>query len=529
MARSKPIQGLDAHELTRHNLPQIFSVRIAELWAFARHLPYPERVHELHDMRIAAKRLRYCFEFFAPCLGPRLKQPLEQFKKLQDYLGEIHDSDVWMDYLRGELSRAFAGLERKRRKLQPHVGADYALGRKAEDLAAELSEGPAVGLLRMINEVVERRSRLYGELVAFWGEVERRDLRGELLRIVAESAGTRVAELPVGAKPASPSSRSRQAVSLGEEGFAPTAQVSTWPSGEIRAATDIGSNSVKTLILKRTRSGHEVVADLNQVTGLGRGLSASGLFDPDAVDATLEVITAQVQRARELGAASVVAGGTAAMRSAGNPEAILDPLREIGVAARVLSGEEEAEISRAVAMRELRGSRNAVLFDTGGGSTELSWFSAGSLKASVSLPLGARRLTELAKVEHPVNEATRKRLLRLIHGELERAPQLPARVRPVLAGLGGTASVIVWIMQGHRGEAKGDPHGEIIELSRLRGLQAALARKTRDELLAMPNLDPLRADIIYSGVAIIVKVLEHYGATQFKVVDRGLRWGLLLG
>src|SRR3954466_13954116 len=107
MARGKPIQGLDAAEQTRHNLPQIFSVRIAELWGYSRYLPFPQRVRELHDMRIAGQRLRYCFEFFAPCLGLRLKQPLEQFKKLQDYLGEIHDSDVWMDYLRSELARAF--------------------------------------------------------------------------------------------------------------------------------------------------------------------------------------------------------------------------------------------------------------------------------------------------------------------------------------------------------------------------------------------------------------------------------------
>ncbi|MND04050.1 hypothetical protein D3C83_241500 [compost metagenome] len=48
-------------------------------------------------------------------------------------------------------------------------------------------------------------------------------------------------------------------------------------------------------------------------------------------------------------------------------------------------------------------------------------------------------------------------------------------------------------------------------------------------MLSIPNLDPLRADIIYAGVAILVKILEHYGAEQFKVVDRGLRWGLLLG
>jgi exopolyphosphatase/guanosine-5'-triphosphate,3'-diphosphate pyrophosphatase len=292
---------------------------------------------------------------------------------------------------------------------------------------------------------------------------------------------------------------------------------------------DIGSNSVKTLVLRRTGTGHEVVADMNQVTGLGRGMTAGGEFDTEAVEATLEVISAQAQRACELGAKTVFAAGTAALRSASNPDVIVEPLREIGIAARVISGDEEAQISRAVAARELKAARNSILFDTGGGSTELSWLQRGEVKESISLPLGARRLTELAKIGHPVSEAMRRRLNRLIWKELERAPQLPARALPTLAGLGGTASVIVWVFRGQRGEPKGDPHGEVIDLSRLRGLQAALARKTRDELLAVPNLDPLRADIIYGGVAIIVKILEHYGAERFKVIDRGLRWGLLLG
>jgi hypothetical protein len=54
MARAQPIEGLNAQAPTRASLPQMFSVRISELWGWAEHLPYPERVRELHDMRIAA-------------------------------------------------------------------------------------------------------------------------------------------------------------------------------------------------------------------------------------------------------------------------------------------------------------------------------------------------------------------------------------------------------------------------------------------------------------------------------------------
>jgi hypothetical protein len=187
MAKAIEIGDLDAHAEARAALPAIFGTRIAELWGWAAHMPHPERVRELHDMRIAAKRLRYCFEFFTPCFSG-IGEALKRFKKLQDYLGELHDCDVWVDYLRDQLDDAFAALAHKRKALRRFVGADPDLRVEAQALEHEMAHGPAAGLLMMLTDVVERRDRLYGELLAYWAELEQADFRGELTRAVASAA-----------------------------------------------------------------------------------------------------------------------------------------------------------------------------------------------------------------------------------------------------------------------------------------------------------------------------------------------------
>lgn len=188
MAKAHLIEDLDSLATTRDALPTLFSVRIAELWSWAEHMPHPERVQELHDMRIAAKRLRYCFEFFMPCFDAEFKDVLKRFKQLQDYLGEIHDCDVWVDYLRAQLRDAFRGLAAQRKALDVHIGADQQLREDAHALGLAMTQGPAPGLLLMIEDIVQRRQKLYAGLLEFWAAEAERGFRQELTRAVAAAA-----------------------------------------------------------------------------------------------------------------------------------------------------------------------------------------------------------------------------------------------------------------------------------------------------------------------------------------------------
>jgi hypothetical protein len=189
MARAQAIEGLTAEQPAHASMPAIFSVRLAELWSWTPYMPYPERVQELHDMRIAAKRVRYCFEFFSPALGDGFKDLLKQFKQLQDFLGDIHDCDVWVDYLRTQLRDAFRELEGQRKQLKQYVGADPRLAQDCLELAGQLSHGPSQGLLMMLEEICARRAELYKGLLEFWAGLDAGDFRGQLVRAVAKAAG----------------------------------------------------------------------------------------------------------------------------------------------------------------------------------------------------------------------------------------------------------------------------------------------------------------------------------------------------
>jgi exopolyphosphatase/guanosine-5'-triphosphate,3'-diphosphate pyrophosphatase len=312
----------------------------------------------------------------------------------------------------------------------------------------------------------------------------------------------------------------------------------------IKAAIDVGTNSVKLLVLElRGGQAYSVLAEDARVTGLGKGVAKTAALAPDAMRATLDCLRDFVERARALGAESIRVAGTEALRLAGNREAFVAQARaELGVDVEVLSPDDEARLSRAVALRELpAGAGDVVFFDVGGGSTELTWCSGEELSEARSLPLGARRCTEQAGIGQPVAQQAHHKLVQMILSELERAapgpwreetggaagclPRWPAR----LAGLGGTASQLVWLLQGVRGEVMHGVNGAQVQKLELAELAGRLAGLALPALQALPHMDPARAEIIYAGLVIVFELLEFYGASELTVIDRGLRYGLLLG
>ena len=94
MAKPLNVLGIDPENTIRANFALIIPVRIAELYAWERWIRDPARVTELHQMRIAAKRLRYTLELAAPYFGPDVAAAIREVKNLQELLGTIHDADV---------------------------------------------------------------------------------------------------------------------------------------------------------------------------------------------------------------------------------------------------------------------------------------------------------------------------------------------------------------------------------------------------------------------------------------------------
>jgi len=160
-------------------LPAIAAARImAFVEQVLIHEPFveqPERVEELHQMRIAAKRLRYALEIVLPLYEGRLTEPLEVAKSLQRQLGEIHDADVWLEFL----PRFLRSERRRTKRFFGHTRGFRRIAQGLEDLLAERRE---------------HRAELHVAFVNFWHHACGRQFWLDLRAMLMEPAAPPAAE-----------------------------------------------------------------------------------------------------------------------------------------------------------------------------------------------------------------------------------------------------------------------------------------------------------------------------------------------
>jgi CHAD domain len=166
--KARKVKGLDPEGTLLENACRIAEVRLDELYGFAPRALDPDEVVALHDMRIAAKRLRYVFEVTEPALGRLAADGAREAKKLQDVLGEIHDCD--------ELTpRVAQQIERLRAE---DVAAGLAGEREgAKDLdPAAVREVPNRNRYRGLELLTvylgARRAHLHGRFLAHWQQLQ---------------------------------------------------------------------------------------------------------------------------------------------------------------------------------------------------------------------------------------------------------------------------------------------------------------------------------------------------------------------
>jgi hypothetical protein len=186
--RARNVKGVDCDGSVADNAQRIVGVRLDELCSFVPKAFDPAQVEALHDMRIAAKRLRYVLEVTEPCFGPYAREAGKRTKALQDLLGEIHDCDVHVPRvleLVGELRNAA-------------VADVVHRSGEAEDvdpaLAAGAPHGEASrGLEALVVHLRARREVLFGHFLTFWTGLEREGFRARLEYAIGERpVGTEV-------------------------------------------------------------------------------------------------------------------------------------------------------------------------------------------------------------------------------------------------------------------------------------------------------------------------------------------------
>src|SRR5260221_10702434 len=188
------------------------------------------------------------------------------------------------------------------------------------------------------------------------------------------------------------------------------------------AAIDIGSNSVR-LKISRLQAGRlKEVHEDREVTRLGEGVFSGWLLSPEVMSETGRVLLRFHRATQECGTDSVKVVATAALRDARNSRTFLEWVRSTtGWTIEIISGLEEARLIHLGLVSTGRlGAHSVLLVDLGGGSCELTLSREGQIRDTVSLPLGAVRLTGEFLKHDPPRKSELKRLAGVVEREVTR-------------------------------------------------------------------------------------------------------------
>ena len=293
------------------------------------------------------------------------------------------------------------------------------------------------------------------------------------------------------------------------------------------AAIDIGSNSCRLKIGRVVQHRLRIVHEDREVTRLGGSVFESGIVSPEAMAATLRTLKRFHKAVQSHGTDKVRAVATSAMRDARNSRVFLAWVRdETGWEVEIISGLEEGRlIHRGVVENEAGAGGRCLLVDIGGGSCEITLSEHKRIHETISLPLGAVRLTqEFVRSETPGKDEIR-RLRQFIHRELRRATRRihAERVRLVI-GTSGTAAAL---SDAGRALGKGRASKELVPTQTVRRLTAKLTKMKTGERSAVPGIGPKRSEIIVAGAHVLAEILEGFALPGFRYSPMGLRDGIL--
>jgi len=299
-------------------------------------------------------------------------------------------------------------------------------------------------------------------------------------------------------------------------------------------AIDVGSNSIRLLVAEiadpATGGGLVTVARAGEVCRLARGLDRSGRIEPELATRAGTIAADFLRRARSLGASHVVIGATAALRTASNGREVAEAITgRTGLPVRVLGGEEEARLMyRSVIAGLGYQARHAacVVFDLGGGSTEVVSGLGPEVGRWASLPFGAVSLTERHLHSDPPSTAEREALAEEVRTTIMQVCTYMPERTPVLAGVGGTVTVLGLLDRGLEAYEPTLLEGWRILPARLDGWIEELMSSTVGERRARATVGDGRADILAAGAGVVAEICRRFPSPGLICSTQGLRYGL---
>ncbi len=317
------------------------------------------------------------------------------------------------------------------------------------------------------------------------------------------------------------------------------------PRRQAYAALDLGTNNCRLLIARPSGENFTVIDAFSRVVKLGEGLAKSGRLSDLAMDRALGAlhICADKLRRRNVHLARSVA--TEACRRADNGAEFIERVRrETGIALDIITAEEEARLAVLGCHILLEGGEGpAVIFDIGGGSTELILIEpcgeGGSKVPRIldwqSVPWGVVSLTDsVTRAENDPGQRQRRyqemrRLVSKSFADFARriGPTARNSANIRLLGTSGTVTTLASLHLELPQYDRRAVDGLIVPSAAMRAISRRLSLMSPDERKTLPCIGPDRADLVVSGCAILEAILDIWPAGRLGVADRGIREGIL--
>ncbi len=294
------------------------------------------------------------------------------------------------------------------------------------------------------------------------------------------------------------------------------------------AAVDIGSNSVRLKVARLARGRLKPILEDREVTRLGEGVFRSGFLTPESMADTVKVLRRFHRTTQQVVTDSVRVVATSALRDAHNSQAFMEWVRSAtGWKVEVISGLEEARLIHLGLISNLRiDGSPTLMIDLGGGSCELTVSTRGHIRDTVSLPLGAVRLTDEFLRHDPPRKGELKRLHGFVTREVNRnsARIAAARIKNVIATSGTAAALATVATHLRKTRTRQRPIVSRTEMARIAKRLARLPLAQRREI---QGIGLRRAEIIVAGAVVYHELLERFNLKGFRYSPLGLRDGLL--
>lgn len=310
------------------------------------------------------------------------------------------------------------------------------------------------------------------------------------------------------------------------------------------AALDLGTNNCRLLIARPSGEDFTVIDAFSRVVRLGEGLALSGRLSDDAMDRALGALHVCAEKLRRRNVFLARSVATEACRRAANGAAFIDRVREeTGIVLDIISAQEEARLAVLGCHVLLeQGDGPALIFDIGGGSTELILVGPGDgaiprILDWQSVPFGVVSLTDTVMRETAPahDEAGRLAAYAAMRRTVDEsfapfAERIAAASREADIRLLGTSGTVTTLASLHLELPHYDRRavdGLIVPSHSMRAISTRLSRLSEKDRGKVPCIGPDRAELVVAGCAILESILDLWPAERLGVADRGIREGIL--